>query len=143
MTEFTVITIDNLHSNIFSYIKENSIEISEYEDMKETILKMIREGCMFNMDRDRLRDAMEDITYVINSTDVVNKDRVARGLEYDEDSDKDEEDYMDDNEIIKIMKKIDKRLDDGPLNKKGNPDTEPVGEETGNTTVDNEDDRSG
>ena len=91
MTEFTVVTSDDLHMKIFSYIKDNSITIGEYEDMKETVLTMIQKGYMFNMDRDRLRDAMEDITFVMNPGDVVNKDRVSRGLEYDEDSDSDEE----------------------------------------------------
>ena len=42
---------------------------------------------MFNMDRDRLRDAMEDITYMMCPEDDINKDRVSRGLEYEDDSD--------------------------------------------------------
>ena len=48
------------------------------------------------MDRDRLRDAMEDITYMLCPNDDINKDRVSRGLEYEysseeEDGDSDEE----------------------------------------------------
>ena len=108
MTEFTVVTSDDLHMKIFSYIKDNSITIGEYEDMKETVLTMIQKGYMFNMDRDRLRDAMEDITFVMNPGDVVNKDRVSRGLEYDADSESDEE--TDDLVSMLMQKKLEKNL---------------------------------
>ena len=53
--------------------------------MKELVLNMIKAGYMFNMDRDRLRDAMEDITFMLCPDDEANKDRVERGLEYDDD----------------------------------------------------------
>ena len=51
--------------------------------MKSCILKMIRDDYLFNLDRDRLRDAMEDLTYMYSPNDDVNKDRVGKGLEYD------------------------------------------------------------
>ena len=54
------------------------------------ILKMIRNGHMFNMDRDRLRDAMEDITFMLCPDDDANQDRVERGLEYEDDEIDDE-----------------------------------------------------
>ena len=58
--------------------------------MKSLVLNMIKAGYMFNMDRDRLRDAMEDITFMLCPDDDANKDRVERGLEYDDDSDDDD-----------------------------------------------------
>ena len=64
--------------------------------MKEIILLMIRAGYVFNMDRDRLRDAMEELTYMLCPEDDINKDRVIKGLEYD-DTDSDD-DYVDDEE---------------------------------------------
>ena len=66
------------------------INIVEYDDMKECILKMIREGYLFNLDRDRLRDAMEDLTYMYSPNDDLNKDRVSKGLEYEYSDDEDE-----------------------------------------------------
>ena len=60
--------------------------------MKNLILTMVKAGYMFNMDRDRLRDAMEDITFMLCPDDDANKDRVERGLEYDDDDDSDIED---------------------------------------------------
>ena len=86
MKDIKVISVDNLHCSIVTFITEGTHIIGEYEDMKEIILLMIKSGYMFNMDRDRLRDAMEDITYMMCPDDDVNKDRVSRGLEYEDDS---------------------------------------------------------
>lgn len=87
MKELKVITVDNLHNTIRDFVVESQTIISDYEDMKQLILTMIKAGYMFNMDRDRLRDAMEDITFMLCPNDDVNKDRVERGLEYDDSSD--------------------------------------------------------
>ena len=89
MKELKVITVDNLHNTIRDFVVESQTIVSDYEDMKQLILTMIKAGYMFNMDRDRLRDAMEDITFMLCPNDDVNKDRVERGLEY-EDSSEDE-----------------------------------------------------
>ena len=91
MKDLKVVTIDELHNSIRSFIIDSETVIGDYEDMKGLILKMIKAGYMFNMDRDRLRDAMEDITFMLCPDDDANKDRVERGLEYD-DSDDDIED---------------------------------------------------
>ena len=91
-----IVTIENLHSSILQFIQDSEIIIGEYDDMKECVLKMIRARYFFNMDRDRLRDAMEDITFAFCPEDDVNKDRVSRGLEYEysdeELSDEDDDD---------------------------------------------------
>ena len=89
MREVKVITIDNLHVTIIQFIAEGKHIIGEYDDMKEVIILMIKSAYMFNMDRDRLRDAMEDITYMMCPSDDINKDRVSRGLEYEEEDDSD------------------------------------------------------
>ena len=89
MKEFTVVTVDTLHSSIRDFIVKSEVVIGDYEDMKGLVLNMIKAGYMFNMDRDRLRDAMEDITYMLCPDDEANKDRVERGLEYDDDRDDD------------------------------------------------------
>ena len=87
MKDIKVISVDDLHNTITSFISNGKHIIGEYEDMKEIVLLMIKSGYMFNMDRDRLRDAMEDITYMMCPEDDINKDRVSRGLEYEDDSD--------------------------------------------------------
>jgi hypothetical protein len=97
MKDIKVITVDNLHQTLATFIDDGKHIIGEYEDMKEVILLMIKAGYMFGMDRDRLRDAMEDITYMLCPDDDANKDRVSRGLEYEDDSESDygEDDIVD------------------------------------------------
>jgi len=87
MKDFKIVTVDDLHSSIRSFIVESDTIIGDYEDMKALVLTMIKAGYMFNMDRDRLRDAMEDITFMLCPDDDANKDRVERGLEYDDTDD--------------------------------------------------------
>jgi hypothetical protein len=93
--EVKTVTTDNLHSTILDFIKSGEIIIGEYDDMKDCILKMIRAYYVFNMDRDRLRDAMEDITYMLCPNDDINKDRVSRGLEYEYSSDEEQDEEHD------------------------------------------------
>ncbi len=87
MKDLKIVSVDELHCKIRSFIVDNDIVIGDYEDMKVLILTMIKAGYMFNMDRDRLRDAMEDITFMLCPDDDANKDRVERGLEYDDSED--------------------------------------------------------
>jgi len=89
MNELKIVTADNLHDTIRTFLVQAESIIGDYDDMKDAILNMIKAGYMFNMDRDRLRDAMEDITYMLCPSDDANKDRVERGLEYDDDDDDD------------------------------------------------------
>ena len=87
MKDLKVVPIDELHSSIRGFIVETNTIIGDYEDMKSLILTMIKAGYMFNMNRDRLKDAMEDLTFMLCPDDDANKDRVERGLEYDDDDD--------------------------------------------------------
>jgi len=98
MKDFKIVTVDDLHSSIRSFIVESDTIIGDYEDMKALVLTMIKAGYMFNMDRDRLRDAMEDITFMLCPDDDANKDRVERGLEYDDTDD--ESDIEDINPLV-------------------------------------------
>ena len=98
MKDLKIISVDELHSTIRTFIIDNDIVIGDYDDMKSLILKLIRNGYMFNMDRDRLRDAMEDITFMLCPDDDANQDRVERGLEY-EDSDDEIDDEIEDIEL--------------------------------------------
>ena len=99
MKDLTVVTIDGLHASIRNFIIKSEKIIGDYEDMKALVLNMIKAGYMFNMDRDRLRDAMEDITFMLCPDDDANKDRVERGLEYD-DEDEDSDDDIINGDVI-------------------------------------------
>jgi len=91
MKDLKIVPADELHNTIRSFIIDSQAVIGDYEDMKSLILKMIKSGHMFNMNRDRLRDAMEDLTFMLCPGDDANKDRVERGLEYDDDDDTDDD----------------------------------------------------
>ena len=87
MKDLKIVPVDELHSSIRSFIVDSKTVIGDYEDMKSLILTMIKAGYMFNMNRDRLRDAMEDLTFMLCPDDDANKDRVERGLEYEDEDD--------------------------------------------------------
>ena len=95
MKDLKIVSVDKLHSSIRTFIVDSSTIIGDYEDMKGLILTMVKAGYMFNMDRDRLRDAMEDLTFMLCPDDDANKDRVERGLEYEDYSEDDSDDMMD------------------------------------------------
>ena len=87
----TLVTVDNFHELIPKFIKDNEIIISEYEDMQEVVLKMIREGFLFNFDKNLLREA-EDLTYHYSPNDDKNKDRIVNMLEESEDEESSDDD---------------------------------------------------
>ena len=51
ISNITLVTIENFHEVLPDFIKQKKILISSYEDMMETILQMIQENHLFNMDR--------------------------------------------------------------------------------------------
>ena len=105
---FTLVTINNYHEAIPGYIKENNIIISEYGDMTECVLKMIREGYCFNMDKNLLRGFLEDLTYMYSPNDEKNKDRIVNMLEEsdDEDSDDSDDDDVGADQMGKMMQML-------------------------------------
>ena len=68
-----LVTIENYHEIIPKYITEKEIIISDYDDMTNCILQMIREGYCFNMDKNLLRGFLEDLTYMFSPNDDKNK----------------------------------------------------------------------
>ena len=91
-----LVTMDNVHEIIPSYIEENKHIISSYEDMAEIILRMIRAKYFFSMDKNILRGCLEDLTYMYCPGDDVNKDRVMAMLEPSDDEDDEEDEDEDD-----------------------------------------------
>ena len=92
MKDLKIISCEKVHDTIVGYIGEYRVVIGDYEDMKECVINMIRGGYCFAMDRDRLRDAMEDINFMCSPEDDANRDRVYKSLEYDDESDEDFDD---------------------------------------------------
>ena len=86
-----IVKQDTVYETIHSYITESSKSITNYEEMIEVVLDMIKDGHCFLMDRDILRDALETLTYMYEPNDDMNKDRVILQLvdinEDDEDED--------------------------------------------------------
>jgi len=104
---FTLVTIENYHLAITEYIKENEIIISEYDDMTGCILRMIRDGYCFNMDKNLLRSFLEDLTYMYSPNDEKNKDRIVNMLEESDDEDSDDSDDDEDPEqMAKMMQML-------------------------------------
>tara|TARA_B110000008_G_C16593389_1_gene413336 strand:- start:8 stop:352 length:345 start_codon:yes stop_codon:yes gene_type:complete len=91
MSQFKLVTINNFHEMVPNYISENKIIISEYSDMTDVILKMIRVKYFFNFDKNILRGFLEDLTFIYSPDDDLNKDRIINMLESSEDEDSDEE----------------------------------------------------
>ena len=50
-----LVSMENAHEIIPKYIADNNIIIGSYEDMMESVLKMIKEKHFFNMDKNILR----------------------------------------------------------------------------------------
>ena len=104
---FTLVTIENYHLAITEYIKENEIIISEYDDMTGCILRMIRDGYCFNMDKNLLRSFLEDLTYMYSPNDEKNKDRIVNMLEESDDEDSDDsDDDGDPDQMAKMMQML-------------------------------------
>jgi hypothetical protein len=86
----TIVRDDMLHETIHRFLTESQSVVSDIDDMKDVICRMISAGYMFAMDRDRLRDAIEDFSYVCQPSDEVNKDRIMKSLEYEDEMSDDE-----------------------------------------------------
>ena len=91
-----IVKQDTVYDTIHSYITESSKSVTNYEEMIEVVLDMIKEGHCFLMDRDILRDALETLTFMYEPNDDMNKDRVVLQLiDIDDDEEDDEEGGMD------------------------------------------------
>ena len=83
---------DDVYEIIHSYVNENKVIVEDYDGMVNTILRMIKAGYCFTVDRDILRDAMECLTYMYAPSDDMNKDRVMQQFADDDSDDSDDGD---------------------------------------------------
>ena len=95
-----IVKQDTVYETIQSFITDSSKSISNYEDMIEVVLEMIKVGHCFLMDRDILRDALETLTFMYEPNDDMNRDRVILQL-----IDVDEEDDIEDEDVSMDMLK--------------------------------------
>jgi hypothetical protein len=91
MVTLTKVVIDNLYETIHSFVESNKVIIEDYEGMVQLIIRMIKDGHCFTVDRDILRDAMESLTYMYAPSDEMNKDRLIQQFVDDEDDDDDDD----------------------------------------------------
>ena len=99
------VTADDLYETIHSYVESNKIIIEDYNGMINAILRMIKDGYCFTLDRGILRDAMESLTYMYAPSDDINKDRLIQQFEDDIDEEEEEAESEEDMEgdMIKMM----------------------------------------
>ena len=126
MKDIKVVPTESIHKCVCKFIDETKTIIGDYDDMKELVLTMIKAGYMFTGNRDRLRDAMEDITYMLCPDDDANRDRVEKTLEYDEEDDESDDDDDDDIRVEDLNESTTPRASD--------ESNEPVIEDIGETT---------
>ena len=109
---------DDVYETVHSFITDNKVSIEDYSGMVNTILRMIKSGYCFAMDRDILRDAMECLTYMYSPSDDMNKDRVIQQLVDDvsdeSDDENDTEDEFGNMDLLKMMQMMGGQLPASP-----------------------------
>ena len=88
-----LVTIDNFHEVIPSFISANKIVIDTFEDMQDTYLRMIKSRFIFTIDREMLLCLLIDLTYMYHPEDDLNKERVLDLLFEEDEEDSDEEPF--------------------------------------------------
>lgn len=102
MVTLKKVVVDDLYETIHSFVETNKVIVEDYEGMVNTILRMVRQGYCFTMDRDILRDCMECMTYMYSPSDDMNKDRVMSQFVDEDDEDEEDEDF-DNMDLMKMM----------------------------------------
>jgi hypothetical protein len=105
MVTLKKVIVDDLYETIHSFVINNKVLVEDYEGMVNLIIRMIKEGHCFTMERDILRDAMESLTYMYAPSDEMNKDRLIQQFIDPDDDDSDEDDTQDfgNMDMLKMM----------------------------------------
>ena len=88
-----VVTLNNFHEIIPTFINANQIVIDGYEDMVNAYLRMIKSRFIFTIDRELLTAILADMTFMYNPGDDLNKDRVLAFLSEFEEEDCSEDEF--------------------------------------------------
>jgi hypothetical protein len=106
--KLTPVTNENIHDILPKYIEDRDININDIDNMIDTYMNMVKDGYLFMIDRDLLRDLLVDITYIYCPNDDVNKSRVLEHLIGDSDSDdSDDEECSDEIKMEEISTNTD------------------------------------
>ena len=97
----TPVTNENIHEILPKYIEDKDITINDIDNMIDTYMNMVKDGYLFMIDRDLLRDLLVDITFMYSPNDDANKSRVIQHLVGD-DSDSDDSDDEECSDEIKM-----------------------------------------
>lgn len=79
-----IVNNDNCHETILNYIEDKSININNYNDIKEVYCSMISDHYYFVIDRDLISDILVDITFILSPSSI-NKGRVIETIDMEED----------------------------------------------------------
>lgn len=80
----------NFIHEVFKFIKNNNINISNYEDTKEVYTKMVENGYFFMVELEIQIKGLHELTYFLNSS-VNNKNILKEMLTIDESDSEEEE----------------------------------------------------
>ena len=83
-----LISIDNFHVELPKFINTNNIVIGNYNDLANVIVTMISKRYFFNIEKNHLKDLMDDLVFMYNPSSDDNISRV-QNLLCDTDSDSD------------------------------------------------------
>jgi len=79
-----IVNKDNCHEAILNYIEDKSVNVNNYNDIKEVYCAMVSDHYYFVIDRDLISDILVDITYMLSPTSI-NKGRVIETVDMEED----------------------------------------------------------
>jgi len=84
----TLVTNENFHIEVPEFIHKKGRIIGNYEDLANVVFDMLKARYFFNIDKNHLKDLMDDLVFIFNPESEENIARV-QNLIYDSDSDSD------------------------------------------------------
>ena len=92
MSEFVIVTLDNIHKTVCEYIKEQKIKVENYDSMVDVYIKMVKDGYGFAVDREIVKTVLIDLAYKLCPNDEFNRALVMHTLNIMEDDSDSEDD---------------------------------------------------
>lgn len=90
----TLVTQDNFHIEVPEFIHRKKRVIDNYEDMANVVIDMLKCRYFFNIEKNHLKDLMDDLVFIFNPSSEENIARV-QNLIYDSDDSEDSGDSDD------------------------------------------------
>ena len=80
----TLVTQDNFHIEVPEFIHRKTRVIDNYEDMANVVIDMLKCRYFFNIEKNHMKDLMDDLVFIFNPSSEENIARV-QNLIYDSD----------------------------------------------------------